>query len=296
MIEQKQKLEVVVFKNTHENNPEGLEQATKACYKIEKDIYDLGEGAFSLKMFEEALLGRNKVSEKNNSIENPLPYNPNDIVTLNNTLIVYKQAGKIKGYFSILSFYHKEQGKIKHVNFRFMAALPGTLQGKGIFYKKCFATVLKDLALLKKIDKTANPEVNIVQFAMLSASTPGAIYNATKFLSSVLKDIPEGKYADQYATDLAVMMGLGTFIKNRKIGISDISIKVLIEHKRPKGYTSKNPAANSFKDYNSEAGTKGTGVTYRQSLGKANTLLSKASGLKKALKVSLEKRYHKTFS
>lgn len=98
-----------VFINIYSQTQSGeilneLKEACKGSFVAEKNIYDVDEKVFDEQAFTKALLGRNKLEYDS---KKDFPYNPNDIVIFNNTLITYSINNQVVGYFSILSFYQK---------------------------------------------------------------------------------------------------------------------------------------------------------------------------------------------
>lgn len=123
-----------------------------------------------------------------------------------------------------------------------MAGLPTSFRNTGIFYKDACKCFLNDLIKFKAKFTNQNPDINIVQFAMLSAATPGAIQNIVDLIKKHLS-LDDGVFGDQYATELAIMMGLGDLIK-RDTGISEINMKVKNQKFNP---YSVNMGAKMFK-------------------------------------------------
>ncbi len=89
---------VDIISNTLDKNEKPIESTKietfcQRAYNLENHIYVLDPKAFGIGEFKKALLGTNKL--KTHPVDNPLPYEPNDVVIFNNSILLFKDINKL---------------------------------------------------------------------------------------------------------------------------------------------------------------------------------------------------------
>lgn len=268
---QKEQVELVIISNTIDEkgnpiNSSEINQLAERAYKSELNIYNIDPATFGLDAFNKAFLGNNKLSSLPSDYPK-LPYRPDDILMFRNSIMVFSHNQQDIGYFSILCFLQKEDKDITNIHLRFMAGFEPEWRGKGFFYLPLINQVFNMVIEFKEKFPNDNPLVNITQFAMVSAGTPGAIINFVNLLKRFHPHVPEFKFGDTIATNMGVMMGLGKLI-NPENGIADINMEVKNKTLKPNNHN------EGAKKYQSLGIKDGSGITGRQELLPLNSLIN----------------------
>lgn len=274
---------IVVEHITNSISPNGKviesEKLASFChraYALENHIYELDSTTFGLEAFKKAFLGTNKLNT--HPTDNRLPYEPEDIHLLANSIFIFKDTDTAKdvGYFTALCFFKKSGDEIPDLHIRFLAGVDAQYRGTGFQYEPLFQQVFRILKNFNEQYPDKNPTVNITQFAMVNPGTPGAITHFSNMLRDSVPGVSALQYGDKEAIKMATMFGLGKLL-DPNTGVANINMKI----KAPTLYQNKNNAGAS--SYDSLHLNEGEGIAARQELGSLKDLLYFQSSIESAV-------------